>query len=69
MNEPQTSIDKALKIMIGFGILLPFLIASYTCQVISSGLLEKFLLFGPVFILAFLIYWIVVRTIVQFLEE
>ncbi|PVY37154.1 hypothetical protein C8E01_12328 [Pontibacter virosus] len=55
--------------MIGLGILLPFLVASYTCQIISSSLLEKVLLFGTVFILAFLIYWIVARTIVQFLEE
>ncbi|WP_165820704.1 hypothetical protein [Pontibacter virosus] len=58
-----------MKIMIGLGILLPFLVASYTCQIISSSLLEKVLLFGTVFILAFLIYWIVARTIVQFLEE
>ncbi|MDO6392339.1 hypothetical protein Q4E40_19550 [Pontibacter sp. BT731] len=69
MNDPQQSFDKALRIMMGLGVLLPFLLASYTCQIISSSLLEKALLFGTVFMLAFLIYWIVVRTIVQFLEE
>ena len=69
MNEPQQSFDKALKIMIGLGVLLPFLVASYTCQMINSSLLEKVLLFGTVFIFSFLIYWIVARTIVQFLEE
>ncbi|GGG31722.1 hypothetical protein [Pontibacter amylolyticus] len=69
MNEPQQSFNKALKIMMGLGLLLPFLVASYTCQIISSSLLEKVLLFGTVFIFAFLSYWIVVRTIVQFLEE
>ncbi|MBX0333966.1 hypothetical protein K3G39_12035 [Pontibacter sp. HSC-14F20] len=69
MNEPQQSFDKVLKIMLGLGILLPFLVASYTCQVISSSLLAKGLLFVTIFTFAFLIYWIVVRTIVQFLEE
>ena len=69
MNVPQQPLGKALKILIGLGVLLPFLIASYTCQVISSSLPEKAFLFGTVFIFAFLIYWIVARTIVQFLEE
>ncbi|MBF8965432.1 hypothetical protein I0P70_19440 [Pontibacter sp. FD36] len=69
MNEPQQSFDKALRIMIGLGVLLPFLVASYTCQLLCTNLVEKALTFSAVFLFVFLIFWIVVRTVVQFLDE
>ncbi|EJF10323.1 MULTISPECIES: hypothetical protein [Pontibacter] len=69
MNEPQQSFNKALKIMMGLGVLLPFLVASYTCQLLCTSLVEKALTFSAVFLFVFLIFWIVARTIVQFLDE
>ena len=69
MKEPQQVSDKVLRIMIGLGLLLPFLVASYTCQLISSNPLGKFMLFSTVFLFAFLSFWIVANTIRQLLEE
>lgn len=69
MKEPQQFPHKSLKLVLGLAIFLPFLVASYTCQLLCSTLAERILTFGAVFLFAFLIFWIVVRTIVQLLDE
>ncbi|WP_143741286.1 hypothetical protein [Pontibacter ramchanderi] len=60
---------RRVKLLLVLGVLLPFLVASFTSQLLCSKLVERLLSFGSIFLFVFLIFWIVANTIRQLLEE
>lgn len=69
MRQPQNSPEKALRLLLLSGIFIPFLVASFTSQLMGADLVEVAAIFAAVFLFSFFSYWIVARAIVQLLED
>lgn len=68
-RPPQHIPVKMVKFILTLGVLLPFLIASFTSQLICANRAEMLLAFCAIFLFSFLAYWITLRVVTQWLDE